>query len=37
MSSPERGEMLRAPLFHTPRNPFRNEQGLGILCGWRRC
>jgi len=28
MSSPDRGELLRASLFHTPRNPFRNEKGL---------
>ena len=28
MSAAERGEILRAPLFHTPRNPFLNEQGL---------
>jgi len=28
MSSPDRGELLRAHLFHTPRNPFRDEKGL---------
>ena len=28
MSSPDRGEILRASLFHTPRNPFRDEKGL---------
>jgi guanine deaminase len=28
MSSPERGELLRASLFHTPRNPFRDEKGV---------
>jgi len=28
MSVADRGEILRAPLFHTPRNPFLNEQGL---------
>ncbi|HSR07492.1 MAG TPA: guanine deaminase [Bryobacteraceae bacterium] len=28
MSSSGRGELLRAHLFHTPRNPFRNDRGL---------
>ena len=28
MRSPDRGELLRAHLFHTPRNPFRNDKGL---------
>ncbi len=28
MSSSGRGELLRAHLFHTPRNPFRNDKGL---------
>jgi guanine deaminase len=28
MSSPQRGELLRASLFHTPRNPFRTEKAL---------
>ena len=28
MSAAERGEILRAPLFHTPQNPFLNGQGL---------
>ena len=28
MTSPERGELLRAPLFHTPRNPFRQDRAL---------
>jgi guanine deaminase len=26
--SPLRGELLRAPLFHTPRNPFRDSSAL---------
>jgi guanine deaminase len=26
--SPPRGELLRAPLFHTPRNPFRDSSAL---------
>lgn len=28
MSAVDRGEILRAPLFHTPRNPFLDERGL---------
>ena len=28
MSAAERGEILRASLFHTPRNPFLDGQGL---------
>jgi guanine deaminase len=28
MSFPERGELLRASLFHTPRNAFRDEKGV---------
>jgi guanine deaminase len=28
MSSSDRGELLRAPLFHAPRNPFRDEKSL---------
>ena len=28
MSAADRGEILRASLFHTPRNPFLNEHGL---------
>lgn len=28
MSSPSRGEILRAPLFHTPRNPFYETAAL---------
>lgn len=28
MSSSGRAELLRAHLFHTPRNPFRNDKGL---------
>jgi guanine deaminase len=28
MSSSGRGELLRAHLFHTPRNPFRNDKSL---------
>jgi len=28
MSFPDGGEILRAPLFHTPRNPFRDEKSL---------
>ena len=28
MSAAERGEILRAPLFHTPQNPFLNGRGL---------
>ena len=28
MTSPERGELLRAPLFHTPRNPFLEDRAL---------
>jgi guanine deaminase len=28
MSSSGRGELLRAHLFHTPRNPFRHDKGL---------
>lgn len=28
MSSPDRSELLRAPLFHTPGNPFREERAL---------
>ena len=35
MSSSGRGELLRAPLFHTPRNPFRDDKGLESLCGRR--
>ena len=32
MSSPDRGELLRAPLFHTPRNPFVEDRALA--CHW---
>lgn len=32
MSRPDRGELLRAPLFHTPRNPFVDESAL--QCHW---
>ncbi|MCU1338430.1 MAG: guanine deaminase [Bryobacterales bacterium] len=28
MSPPEWGELLRAPLFHTPRNPFVHDRAL---------
>ena len=28
MSSSSPGELLRAPLFHTPRNPFRDDSAL---------
>ncbi len=28
MNAPERGEILRAPLFHTPRNPFYEDGAL---------
>lgn len=28
MIPPSGGELLRAPLFHTPRNPFRDSNGL---------
>jgi len=28
VTSPERGELLRAPLFHTPRNPFLEDRAL---------
>ena len=28
MTSPERDELLRAPLFHTPRNPFLEDRAL---------
>ncbi|HEY2845789.1 MAG TPA: guanine deaminase [Bryobacteraceae bacterium] len=28
MTSPERGELLRAPLFHTPRNPFVHDRAF---------
>jgi guanine deaminase len=28
VTSPERGELLRAPLFHTPRNPFLQDRAL---------
>jgi guanine deaminase len=28
VSSPARGELLRAPLFHTPRSPFVHDRGL---------
>ena len=28
MIPPPRGELLRAPLFHTPRNPFRDSSAL---------
>ena len=30
--TPERGELLRAPLFHTPRNPFLQDHALE--CHW---
>ena len=30
MSAPGRGELLRAPLFHTPRNPFVEERALEV-------
>ena len=32
MSSSDRGELLRAPLFHTPRNPFLDDHALE--CHW---
>ncbi len=32
MIAPERGELLRAPLFHTPRNPFVHDRALE--CHW---
>ena len=32
MSVAGRGELIRAPLFHTPRNPFLDESGLE--CVW---
>lgn len=32
MNAPERGELLRAPLFHTPRNPFVHDRALE--CHW---
>ena len=32
MSSADRGELLRAPLFHTPRNPFVEARAL--VCHW---
>src|SRR6185503_3248252 len=32
MPSPEWGELLRAPLFHTPRNPFLHDRALE--CHW---
>ncbi|MBZ5578844.1 MAG: guanine deaminase [Acidobacteriia bacterium] len=32
MSAPDRGELLRAPLFHTPRNPFAEQRALE--CHW---
>ena len=32
MTSPEWGELLRAPLFHTPRNPFFEDRAL--QCHW---
>jgi guanine deaminase len=32
VSAPERGELLRAPLFHTPRNPFVEQRALE--CHW---
>lgn len=32
MSASERGELLRAPLFHTPRNPFCDPRALE--CHW---
>lgn len=28
MSAPDRGELLRAPVFHTPVNPFHHDQAL---------
>jgi guanine deaminase len=28
VTSPDRGELLRAPLFHTPRNPFLQDHAL---------
>ena len=28
MSAPDRGKLLRAPLFHTPRNPFLQDHAL---------
>ncbi len=28
MTAPERGELLRAPLLHTPRNPFLHDRSL---------
>jgi guanine deaminase len=32
VTSPDRGELLRAPLFHTPRNPFVHDRALE--CHW---
>jgi guanine deaminase len=32
VTSPERGELLRAPLFHTPGNPFLQDRALE--CHW---
>jgi len=32
VSAPQRGELLRAPLFHTPRNPFVEQRALE--CHW---
>jgi guanine deaminase len=32
VTSPERDELLRARLFHTPRNPFRQDRALE--CHW---
>lgn len=32
MSAPDRGELLRAAVFHTPANPFR--QGHALQCYW---
>ena len=32
MTPPEGGELLRAPLFHTPRNPFVQDRALE--CHW---
>ena len=35
MSDVARGELLRAPLFHTPRNPFRESSALADAYGSR--
>ena len=32
MSASDRGELLRASVFHTPANPFRDDRAL--VCHW---